>query len=171
MTVPEGDTGSERGTLARYLWGAGLLGAEHLQYAENLLLGAWDIVRQNVADNIIYSEIRCSTTGYTDGGMNEYSATDLLCLGFDLAAVYYGVVPVNQRKGGDDEKNLPQRWVRVNLLLGAKRHKTLAEIHGIIQLVQYYIRRGAEVEATDSVPHERRAASWHMVGEVPRRWL
>ncbi len=85
-------------TLARYLRGAGLLGAEHLQFPENLLLAGFDVVRQNVKDNVIYAEPRCATTGYCQAGMNPHDATDLLCLSFDLAAFFFGAFPPNRRR-------------------------------------------------------------------------
>jgi hypothetical protein len=131
-------------TLQRYLWGAGLLGAEHLQYAENLLLAGADLVRQAGADNIVYSEVRCSTTGYCEGGLTPYDATDILCLAFDLAAAYYGTLerPDPERPS----QFLPRRWVRTNVLLGAKRHKQDHEFRGVVSLLESYLRRGEEVE-------------------------
>lgn len=129
-------------TLPRYLWGAGLLGAEHLQYPENLLLATWDIVRQNVRDNVVYSEVRCSTNGYCDGGMNVYDATDMLCLGFDLAAAYHGTLSPDERA---DSPDITHRWVRTNVLLGGKRHKRLSETQDVIALLRSYIRRGVEI--------------------------
>lgn len=147
-------------TLPRYLWGAGLLGAEHMQYPENLLLATWDLVRQNVRDNVVYSEVRCSTNGYCDGGMNVYDATDLLCLGFDMAAAYHGVLEPSERGDGPE---VPRRWVRTNVLLGAKRHKRLSDTRDVVALLQSYIRRGSEipVEVADTQ---------HRPAVLPGRW-
>lgn len=77
-------------TLRRYLIGSDLLGSEHLQFAENLILAGVDIARQNVEDNIVYSEVRCATTGYCQSGLNKYDATELLCVAFDLGALLFG---------------------------------------------------------------------------------
>lgn len=124
-TTPE----SEEQNLLRYLWGAGLLGAEHLQYPENILLATKDLIEQAVSDNIVYSEIRCATTGYCAGGMSALDATDLLCLSFDLAAAFFALYRSS-------------RWVRINVLLGAKRHKTEEEFQSIVSLLSYYLQRG-----------------------------
>jgi hypothetical protein len=65
-------------SLLRYLRGADLLGSEHLQYPENLILAAKSIVEQAVKDNIIYQELRCATLGYCSDGFNPTGATDCL---------------------------------------------------------------------------------------------
>jgi adenosine deaminase len=77
-------------TLQRYLVGSDLLGAEHLQFAENLVLAGLDLGRQNAEDNVVYSEVRCATTGYCQSGLNKYDATELLCVSFDLGALLFG---------------------------------------------------------------------------------
>ncbi len=102
-TTPKANAGREFPTLAslvevpktdqrsllRYLWGASLLGADHLQYPENLLLAAMDIVRQNVLDNVWYSELRCATTGYCAAGMTPEGATNLLCRALDVGSAHW----------------------------------------------------------------------------------
>jgi len=125
--------------LLRYLEGAGLLGAEHLQYPENILLAGKDIVAQSLSENIIYSEIRCATTGYCSGGMSALDATDLLCLAFDLSTVFYAA-----------EKQQP--WVRTNVLLGAKRQKPEEEFQNIVSLLTYYLQRGEPLVTSEEVP-------------------
>jgi adenosine deaminase len=114
--------------LLRYLWGCGLLGAEHLQYPENIILAAHDLVAQNVDDNVVYTEVRCETPGYTRAGLSAEMATDLLCASFDLATTF--------------ERKLRQRsFVRTNILLAAKRHKTGPEIETVVSLLASYLRR------------------------------
>ena len=117
-------------SLLRYLRGAGLLGADHLQYPENLVLAALDITRQNVLDNVWYSELRCATVGYGHGGMSWEGATELLCRSFDLAASVWAQV-------------FDGRWVRMNVLLGAKRHKP-AEIPDTVSLLRHFLNRHQE---------------------------
>lgn len=134
-------------TLQRYLWGAGLLGAEHLQYAENILLAGADLVRQAVAENIVYSEVRCSTTGYCEGGLTPHDATDLLCLSFDIAAAYFGTGERPDFQDASRAAPLPRRWVRTNILLGAKRHKPGRDFRDVVSLLESYLRRGMEAEA------------------------
>ena len=149
VLIPENWGGSSHsGSLQRYLVGCDILGAEHLQYPENILLAACDITRQNAEDNVVYSEIRCATNGYGRGGMNVIDATDLLCKGFDLGAIFFGSGGQGKRFSSSEEyagKQLlemcpgnpgrqlyeakrrwdtPQRrWIRSNILLGAKRHR------------------------------------------------
>jgi adenosine deaminase len=170
-----------RRTLPRYLVGSGLLGAEHLQFPENILLAGLDIARQNVQDNVVYSEVRCATTGYCQGGLNVYDATDLLALGFDFGALLFGgwraeereahaqtVVMQNEYYTEDVIRHwcsgLPQRWVRTNILLGAKRHKE-KEIKLVVELVKHYLERGQEV-ADFRGAHTSLQASH----DVPGRW-
>lgn len=134
-------------SLARYLWGAGLLGAEHFQFPENLLLASQDIVSQNVKDNVVYSEVRCGTNGYCRAGLGPQDATDLLCLGFDLSSVYFGWTSPTLRqqlKRTEMQDEPPQRWVRTNILLGAKRHKNPEEFAEIVALTRLYLERGRE---------------------------
>jgi len=123
-------------TLRRYLAGAGLLGAEHLQYPENLILGAKSVVEQAIRDNAVYTELRCATTGYTAGGMMAPDATDLLCISLDLASSFYALV----RR---------ETWVRCNILLGAKRHKSKDEFRAVTSLLAYYLQRGVSAESHD----------------------
>lgn len=132
VAAPEG-AGAPR-SLPHYLRGAGLLGADHLQFPENILLAALDITKQNVEDNVWYSELRCSTNGYCNAGLSPFSATDILCRSFDLAAYHWAEV-------------FNDRWVLVNVLLGAKRHKA-DEIPEVVSLLMGYLRRPmAEAEA------------------------
>lgn len=115
------------GSLRRYLWGADLLGADHLQYPENLLIAAFAIVSDNVRDNVIYSEIRCETPGYREAGMSALEATNVLRRGFDLAALYLAHA----------KKDLP--LVRINILLAAKRHKDEAAANEVVHLLTGYL--------------------------------
>jgi adenosine deaminase len=114
--------------LLRYLWGCGLLGAEHLQYPENIILAAHDLVVQNLDDNVVYTEVRCETPGYTRAGLSAEMATDLLCASFDLATTY-------------EQKVWKRSFIRTNILLAAKRHKTGQEIETVVSLLASYLRR------------------------------
>jgi adenosine deaminase len=114
--------------LLRYLWGCGLLGAEHLQYPENIILAAHDLVRQNVDDNVVYTEVRCETPGYTRAGLSAETVTDLLCVSFDLAEAF-------------ERKFQRRSFVRTNILLAAKRHKKDQEIERVISLLAGYLSR------------------------------
>jgi hypothetical protein len=174
VKLPVGNASGASRSLKRYLIGCDLLGAEHLQYPENLLLGSCDIVRQNVDDNVVYSELRCATTGYNRGGMNVIDATDLLCKGFDIGAILFGsreprrrlpaVLPSLQFLSNDrigvvsivqrrlqDHLNIPRRWVRANVLLGAKRHKA-GDLEEVVPLVVHYVERGPEVYSVRKSP-------------------
>jgi adenosine deaminase len=115
-------------SLVRYLWGCGLLGAEHLQYPENIVLAAHDLVRQNVKDRVVYTEVRCETPGYTKAGMNPVTVTDLLCAAFDMAAVFE-----RDFHGGP--------LIRTNVLLGAKRHKSREDREKVVSLLAGYLTR------------------------------
>jgi adenosine deaminase/CheY-like chemotaxis protein len=132
-------------SLREYLSGAGLLGAEHLQYPENILLATQDIVLQNMEDNVIYSEVRCETTGYTRGGMTAQNATMTLLLGFDIAALFH--YRDKYKKWDEEQKSFKSlgsakpTWVRVNVLLGAKRHKDKSDIRSIVQLLANELQR------------------------------
>jgi adenosine deaminase len=114
--------------LLRYLWGCGLLGAEHLQYPENIILAAHDLVHQNVDDNVVYTEVRCETPGYTRAGLSAEMATDLLCHSFDLAEAF-------------EQKFKHRSFVRTNILLAAKRHKKDEEIERVVSLLAGYLTR------------------------------
>ena len=114
--------------LLRYLWGCGLLGAEHLQYPENIILAAHDLVSQNVDDNVVYTEVRCETPGYTRAGLSAEMATDLLCVSFDLAEAF-------------ERKFKRRSFVRTNILLAAKRHKKDIEIERVVSLLAGYLTR------------------------------
>jgi adenosine deaminase len=174
VKLPDGNSSGASRSLKRYLIGCDLLGAEHLQYPENILLGACDIVRQNVEDNVVYSELRCATTGYSRGGMNVIDATDLLCKGFDIGAILFGsrepqrripaglpslqflkrdrenvVTDVKDRLS--DYLHIPRRWVRANILLGAKRHKA-GDLGEVVPLVVHYVERGPEVYSVRKSP-------------------
>ncbi len=128
VSLPNNPPPGER-SLSRYLWGAGLLGADHLQLPENIVLASMDLARQARKDNIVYSEVRCATTGYTKGGMSAVVATDLLCRSLDLAAAFFALC----EKG--------RRWVRFNVLLGAKRHKTMDEFDEAVALLSCCLQR------------------------------
>lgn len=121
VELPSPDRG-EAG-LKRYLQGADFLGADHLQYPENLLIAAFAITCDNALDNVIYSEIRCETPGYCKADMKAREATDILRLSFDLAALYLAHA----------RENLP--LVRINLLLAAKRHKSRREALAVANLL------------------------------------
>jgi len=179
VVLPERQANGPTGSLKRYLIGCDFLGAEHLQYPENLLLAACDIARQNAEDNVVYSEVRCATTGYNRGGMNVIDATDLLCKGFDIGALLFGTKEPGSRfdfssptspilgllielfgqneraeiQSHIQEKLLaPRRWVRSNVLLGAKRHKK-GDIEEVVPLLVHYLERGPEVYGVRDFPH------------------
>jgi adenosine deaminase len=133
VELPEGpDLSPKPKSLQRYLWGAGLLGAEHFQYPENILLAGYDLVRQGVEDNIIYNEVRCAPHGYCVGGLQPHDATDLLCVAFDLAACYFGSTA---------QEGLKRTWVRTNILLGAKSHKGRPDLQAVVNLLTSYLSR------------------------------
>ena len=169
----EGATDASERTLKRYLTGCDLLGAEHFQYPENLLLAGVDIAAQNCRDNVVYSEVRCATSGYARGGMNSIDATDLLCRGFDLGSYFYGGFSEEERRESfttlwESQPLLnavpetaptivagPKRWVRINMLLGAKRHKK-GDLAEVVRLVIQYLERGAEVFRTSNTRNSNR---------------
>lgn len=117
--------------LQLYLRGADLLGSSHLQYPENLWLAALAITLDNATQNVIYSEVRCETTGYTRAGMGAHDATEMLRHGFNLASLYAA------------GHNRP--LVRTNILLAAKRHKREGEARAVVQLLEAYLERRAAV--------------------------
>lgn len=134
VKLPEG--GDHERTLLRYLQGADLLGSAFLQYPENLFLAAADLVGQAVADNVVYTELRCATPGYTRGGLGSGHATDLLTQALDVFAHRRGCTSMS---GNRETK---QRWVRFNVLLGAKRHKPDREFDETVHLLSQYLQRG-----------------------------
>lgn len=142
-------------SLLRYLAGAGLLGAEHLQYPENILLAGWDIVQQSIEDNIIYSEVRCETTGYCNEGMTDVVATDLLLRAFDLAQAYHVVTRSEDKQGA--------AWVRINILLGAKRHKKPEKCQEIVSLLDSYLR---QTNTISLLPKEAESPRWWQPSQV-----
>ena len=90
-----------------------------------------------------YTELRCETAGYTDGGMVAVDATDLLCAALDLAVAY------GYDYTGSDDPDVdaaPRRWVRFNVLLGAKRHKSVERFREIVALAVYYMQQREEEE-------------------------
>ena len=125
--------------LPLYLRGADLLGSSHLQYPENLWIAALAITTDNASQNIIYSELRCETTGYAKAGMGAHDATEILRHGFNLASLYTASRP----RPDDPRRNLP--LVRTNILLAAKRHKTEPEARAVVQLLETYLERRAPV--------------------------
>ena len=136
-------------SLVRYLWGADLLGAEHLQYPENILIAAWDLIDQARRDNIRYQELRCSPNGYTIGGMSAKHGIAVLRLALDTAAVAVG------RASG--------RWCSTGLLITGKRHKSEQETRDLVCLTV----AEREEPAIDSAT-ERTDGNWwtstHVVG-------
>lgn len=187
--------GNSSRSLQRYLAGSDLLGAEHMQFPENLVLAALDVTQQNVNDNVVYSELRCAPNGYCRAGMNVFDATDLLCISFDIASlVFGGFEPAARREmlegaypkldlqrcrgsesGADSAVNSPtseclirwafppHRWVRSNILLGAKRHKK-GDLQTVVNLVVHYLDRGREEEAF------RREVPVNSLHSVPGLW-
>lgn len=122
--------------LRRYLWGADLLGAAHLQYPDNLLIAAYAVTRDNARDSVVYSEVRCETPGFAQGGMSAFDATRLLCAGFDLASCY-----VKQ----EDPVAGTNRLVRTNILLAAKRHKSREAAREVVDLMlRFRSQHGAD---------------------------
>jgi len=117
--------------LQRYLWGADFLGAEHLQYPENILIGAYALTVDNACDNVTYSEVRCETPGYCRGGLSPRDATDLLCLGLDFAAIYLNTAKSSQ----------PLPLVRTSVLLAAKRHKLDEAAREVVSLLEAYLNQ------------------------------
>ena len=140
------EQGAEGGLL-RYLRGADLLGADHLQYPENILLAAFAFVFDCARDNVTYCEVRCETTGYCHGGMNPSGATDLLCRGLDLASLVIscasnGLLPL----------------VRTNILIAAKRHKEEAAARDAVMLLTHYLHRRNSDEAMS--PYRELLPAW-----------
>lgn len=136
VAVPDVENG--RG-LQLYLRGADLLGSSHLQYPENLWMAAVAITRDNADENVVYSEVRCETSGYTKAGMGAHDATEILRHGFNLASLY-----VAGLSKPDDPRHL-MPLVRTNILLAAKRHKTEGEVRAVINLLEVYLERRAAV--------------------------
>ena len=132
----------ERG-LRRYLWGSDLLGAENLQYPENLLIAAYALTLDNAADNVTYCEVRCETTGYCKAGMNALDATELLCRGFDVAAHYLN--------------SCGKPLVRTNVLLAAKRHKNREAARRVVSLLEVFLERRASEGAGET---DARLPAW-----------
>jgi adenosine deaminase/CheY-like chemotaxis protein len=149
VVIPANPQPTEK-TLSRYLWGADLLGADHLQYPENLLLAARSVVRQCTAENIWYTELRCETAGYTEGGMVAVDATDLLCTALDLAVAYGVEHPEPQR--ARQQRTRDAGWARFSILLGAKRHKTPERFKEIVGLATYYMQQRDEEELFPFAP-------------------
>lgn len=121
--------------LQRYLWGADFLGAEHLQYPENLLIGAYAFTGDNACDNVTYSEVRCETPGYCRGGMSSRDATDLLCLGLDFSAAFLNTLRISPA--------LP--LVRTSVLLAAKRHKDDTAAREVVSLLEAYLNQQSDL--------------------------
>jgi adenosine deaminase len=144
-----------------YLRGADLLGSSHLQYPENLWIAAFAITLDNAEQNIIYSEVRCETTGYTKAGMGAHDATELLRHGFNLASLYVSGLP----KLSDPRHQQP--LVRTNILLAAKRHKTEGEARSAINLLGAYLESRAAV--ADAAP-SRRSYSEQFGQTMPSWW-
>lgn len=147
--------------LQLYLRGADLLGSSHLQYPENLWMAALAITLDNAEQNIIYSEVRCETTGYAKAGMGAHDATEILRHGFNLASLYVSGIanPENSRQC------FP--LVRTNILLAAKRHKSEPEARAVVNLLETYLeRRASHADAARS----RRAYSDRFGTTMPPWW-
>ncbi len=132
--------------LQLYLRGADLLGSAHLQYPENLLIAAYSITRDNVRENVIYSEVRCETTGYTKVGMGAHDATEMLRHGFNLGSLFWA--SKRRGKADDPQDDVPgydqgRRYplVRTNILLAAKRHKSEPAARAVVELLDHYLER------------------------------
>lgn len=123
-------------TLLRYLWGCDLLGSAHLQYPENLVLAAYDLVAEAAAENVLYTELRCAPVGYTGGGMTARQATDLLCKALDVASASHA--------------SSKDTWIRFSILVGGKRHKPEEELNESIQLLNSYLKDGSRSYCTDA---------------------
>lgn len=143
VTVPP-ETG--RCSLQLYLRGADLLGSAHLQYPENLLIAAYSIARDNAFENVIYSEVRCETTGYAKAGMGAHDATEMLRHGFNLGSLFWASQQRDQAGAKQDDvpgvgQGLRYPLVRTNILLAAKRHKSEPEARAIVELLDHYLER------------------------------
>jgi adenosine deaminase len=136
----------EEQTLLDYLRGTELLGADHLQYPENLLLAARSVSKQMSRENVWYCELRCETVGYTEAGMGAINATDLLCLALDIATTHHATTASEPC------------WTRFNVLLGAKRHKPKEKFLKLVALVEYYLQQPAGAPADDAL----NAPDWWM---------
>lgn len=150
--------------LQLYLRGADLLGSAHFQYPENLWLAALAITEDNARENIVYSEIRCETTGYTKGGMGARDATELLRHGFNLASLFLAGTS-RQRKGKG--RGQPNPLVRTNILLAAKRHKGEPEARAVVQLLETYLERRP---GSGDAAHSRRLYSKAFGRSMPSWW-
>lgn len=137
--------------LLRYLWGCGLLGADHLQFPENLILAAQDLVAQNADECVIYSEVRCETPGYTVAGMSAAGATGLLQKSFDLASAFFRETGGRPGEPESYEKNSKSgslqspdgaSFIRTNILLAAKRHKNREICATVVGLLERYLSIG-----------------------------
>jgi adenosine deaminase len=138
VVVSSKNSGTDgRSGLQHYLQGADFLGSAHLQYPENLLMAAYDITRCNAKENIIYSEVRCETTGYTLAGMSAEDATETLRHGFNLASLFLAIPR--------EANAVTQPLVRTNILLAAKRHKTEPEARRIVALLDSYLEKRAGI--------------------------
>lgn len=134
--------------LQLYLRGADLLGSAHLQYPENLLIAAHAVTRDNATQNVIYSEVRCETTGYTQAGMGAHDATEMLRHGFNLASLFWASQPIEAADAvlapiaasrADSRRRYP--LVRTNILLAAKRHKDESKARAVVELLDHYLER------------------------------
>lgn len=123
-------------TLLRYLRGASLLGADHLQYPENIILGAASVVAQMESENVWYTELRCETIGYSVGGMSAPDATDMLCNALTLASIH------TAQRSTERLGSANACWTHVNVLMGAKRHKTKEKFQASVALLTHYLQRG-----------------------------
>ncbi|ESQ89785.1 adenosine deaminase family protein [Asticcacaulis benevestitus] len=161
--------------LQRYLWGADLLGSEHFQYPENLLVAAFAFTLDNAVDNVIYSEVRCETTGYTRCGMTKFGATDLLCRGFDLASLFIKCGIHFNGMGATytavvAEQNLP--LVRTSVLLAGKRHKGAGPTRDSVALLEYYLQQRPE-DVTGTWWGHSRVVGFDISGDEskPAEWM
>jgi adenosine deaminase len=113
-------------------------------------------VRQNVADNVVYAEVRCETPGYTKAGMSALVATQLLKASFDAASLFYFNEGLDgSTTSGEDGGRSPTGKIltRTNILLAAKRHKDREDCARVISLLERYLEHdGARSVLTRHYP-------------------
>lgn len=118
-------------SLFTYLRGCEYGGAAHLQTRASIYLACYYIVNQYaLPENIRYLTLRCAVDGYAKSGiLNQDEAMQALLQGFDDAA----------KKVCKGEKK-----VHVDLILTAKRHKSIKEFEENVSLALQY-RNGLDL--------------------------
>lgn len=118
-------------SLFTYLRGCEYGGAAHLQTKASIYLASNYIVNQYaLPDNIRYLTLRCAVDGYAKSGiLNQDEAMQALLKGFDSVV----------KKNCNGEKR-----VHVDLILTAKRHKTIKEFEENVSLALQY-RNGLDL--------------------------